>query len=658
MNSHNIKEILAPLSNYSIYGSGSLSIKLIKLIRLHHLPEPDFIFDTNTSTSTLEGLSLIQLDKIDISLLTNVVLASESQSDEIRDRLMKQFGHDKKLNIICFHSSDIKRSTANDIHRINYVPHIGFLYCDGQYAPWVDTIRIFDGEMLIGEAELNFRNDKGGGWNSWRLEKNITIETGRIGAHFTSAGKLVDVCEHTLIGSLESTVQSFNFKGFPATVERDCIFLEFPGFNRAEKKNVSNQLFFEKLNEYLNINNWELVVISHIHSNVNFKTVDIGRGILPEGIIAELSSHNMFSDFRRKARESVRATACDHFFSEMKFNLNMDSFTRLFLEKSARFEAALREYRPKLYLAWTEFRPWSNTFRALCKAHEIPVLFLHEGFLPYTMQIDTCGEIALSYMCRKSEKFRALPIRDRDLENARKTLDFAIKQGSRNEFSECQKDVLESIEKARGKGKKIVFYACCNDWMMGLRPIWRQRAESLATPFVDSYDALSEMIRLCRANNWHLVVKPHPYYNSSQLLDIVRRHKAFTDLTISYLADPHAILNASDVLVTLMSSTAYEAMARGIPVVLLGGHPLRGQGVVYELTDTNDLSDLIKQALIREDWERREDAWLHFVARMIRYYLFPSTLEIEATMDKCIEHAARFILKRTVSGNWDSENIF
>jgi CDP-glycerol glycerophosphotransferase (TagB/SpsB family) len=210
--------------------------------------------------------------------------------------------------------------------------------------------------------------------------------------------------------------------------------------------------------------------------------------------------------------------------------------------------------------------------------------------------------------------------------------------------------MIKRINQARENGKKILFYVGCNDWLMGMRPIWLDHEERKASPFIDTYDALNELIRLARKNNWHLIFKPHPHYNSSLLQKILQKHIYFKDITISYSGNIFEFISVADVVITLMSSASYESLLHNVPVVLLGIHPMSKKGIAFECTHCSELETVIEMAIKRECWSEKKKAWKLFLARMIKYYLFPQSEDIATLMNKSIDEAARFLLKQVKFG--------
>jgi hypothetical protein len=55
-------------------------------------------------------------------------------------------------------------------------------------------------------------------------------------------------------------------------------------------------------------------------------------------------------------------------------------------------------------------------------------------------------------------------------------------------------------------------------------------------------------------------------------------------------------------------------------------------------------------AIKRECWSEKKKAWKLFLARMIKYYLFPQSEDIATLMNKSIDEAARFLLKQVKFG--------
>jgi hypothetical protein len=93
-------------------------------------------------------------------------------------------------------------------------------------------------------------------------------------------------------------------------------------------------------------------------------------------------------------------------------------------------------------------------------------------------------------------------------------------------------------------------------------------------------------------------------------------------------------------------------MLYGIPVVLLGAHPMLEKGITYEFTHCSELEKTIQLAINKNGWREKKKAWRAFLARIIKYYLFPQSDEMAEMMNRSIDESARFLLKQVNRGNF------
>jgi hypothetical protein len=548
----------------------------------------------------------------------------------------------------------------NILHRVEILMQARFLFCEGHCGTNIDNITVCLDGKNIGDADLNFVNFRFGGNNSWKYENEISdISKGEhlIEIQFNIGRKNVARIERKVPFNERKSCQHLKFP-----IDADCdfsnirpgiILLEHPSLDSIEIKNVYNKQIFEHIAGYFNIYDYQLILVtfrSKLISDLGFKHIPLPGIEIKSEIMEDITFAPEYQTVREKVFESICKTTGNSLVNHNLNPIDENNCKETILERAVQFECLLRKLKPKLLITWCEFNARTPLLRSLTDVHKIPSVVTHEGFLPQTLQIDKGGEIARSYPCRKHKSFQTLHVDKTDLERADEFLAVSIKKGSRNQQVPVPENTIKRINQARENGKKILFYVGCNDWLMGMRPIWLDHEESKASPFIDTYDALNELIRLAWKNNWHLIFKPHPHYNSALLQQILKKHIDFKDITISYSGNIFEFISVADVVITLMSSASYESLLYNVPVVLLGIHPMFKKGIAFECTHCSELETVIEMAIKRECWSEKKKAWKLFLARMIKYYLFPQSEDIATLMNKSIDEAARFLLKQVKLG--------
>lgn len=150
--------------------------------------------------------------------------------------------------------------------------------------------------------------------------------------------------------------------------------------------------------------------------------------------------------------------------------------------------------------------------------------------------------------------------------------------------------------------------------------------------------AVVEQIARALPFGWRLAVKTHPAAPGDQpiarLLRVVRRMDNVD------LVDPHShahtVLRKAGLLVTVNSTTGFEALMFNVPVVTLGESVYRGFGLTTDVTDLNLLPHALAEAI------RRGPAPEHDVLRYFAFMLrHGAALEMSA-YDLSDANAGRF----------------
>ncbi|MCP5104487.1 MAG: hypothetical protein GY950_13960 [bacterium] len=274
---------------------------------------------------------------------------------------------------------------------------------------------------------------------------------------------------------------------------------------------------------------------------------------------------------------------------------------------------------PSLCLIWHEFNGRHYALRYVCREMGIPYLYIEYGVLPGTVNVDEEGQMGESWVTRRYDKFRVLPVSENDLEVAAQYIDFIRESKQSRKPQDSTLSIKPIAERARQRGRKIIFCAGQNDWGSGMLPPWIKGAKIHSPYYVDTIDALMHLAELAGENDWHILFKPHPLV-ADRLKDIKSIVHDRIDLIPG--ANIFECFEESDVTVTILSGVSYLAMVHLQPVVLLGRIQLYKKGCAYEIHDRERLEKVMTEALqdgFTPDHQRR---WLKHVAQLIKYYLF------------------------------------
>lgn len=129
-------------------------------------------------------------------------------------------------------------------------------------------------------------------------------------------------------------------------------------------------------------------------------------------------------------------------------------------------------------------------------------------------------------------------------------------------------------------------------------------------------EALEYLRILSLRNNWTLLYKPHP---------IMERMGESTDNAGGeYLlknANIDEVIDCSNVVVTILSQSAYTALLRDKPVVMLGYTQLKYSDCTYEAFSKRKIELQIKRAFKYGVTQRQKERFREHTARLLKYYL-------------------------------------
>ncbi|MDL2302692.1 hypothetical protein LJC58_10150, partial [Lachnospiraceae bacterium OttesenSCG-928-D06] len=136
-------------------------------------------------------------------------------------------------------------------------------------------------------------------------------------------------------------------------------------------------------------------------------------------------------------------------------------------------------------------------------------------------------------------------------------------------------------------GNPIISFFGHNEYESGIFPYTRNSRQFHSPIFRSSLEALQYLSLISLKNSWNLIYRPHPtmvalgHCNESPYAYVSKQN-------LNHLID------RSDVIVTILSQTAYIALIRDKPVVMLGYNQLRGKGCTYEAFN----KELIEETII------------------------------------------------------------
>ncbi len=325
------------------------------------------------------------------------------------------------------------------------------------------------------------------------------------------------------------------------------------------------------------------------------------------------------------------------------FGIDSETAARKTLSAAGYIREVLEREDAALCILWHQFNGVSLAVAEHCKAVNLPYLFAHLGPLPGTIIFEPQGQMAESRICTENERFLALPVSDDDLTQAQRYLDHLRETRADRKAQTEDPTITQAIGECRTKYNHVVFYAGQNDLRSGITPNSYPN-KALHSPFLDNTaQGLTELKGWAQAHHCCVLAKPHPLDRTRKQL--LKLHQPDSGIQVLEGANIFECLEASDVVVTILSTSSYLALIHGKPVVLLGKSLLNGKGCCYEVDTLEALAPTLDRALSDGFTEVQQERWLNHVAQLIRYYLFAYSEDAESRIGRGPACAAAHILE-------------
>ncbi|MCF7943182.1 MAG: glycosyltransferase [Spirochaetia bacterium] len=277
----------------------------------------------------------------------------------------------------------------------------------------------------------------------------------------------------------------------------------------------------------------------------------------------------------------------------------------------------------KLVLIWHQFRPLGHIMQYLCMKYDIPYFFIEWGVLPGTLSVDKLGQMALSHVTKldieeQREKTNPISYKRAACYLAFANLNNFRRRVNKNEIVDL--DEITNFQKLNGK--KIIFFAGANDPYAGIGSDKDPYFKKHSPLGLNTFESVVELLKFAEEIGFFIIFKPHPHSpeETEKQKDILRKYNAF--ITVGREFSFNSCIENADLIVTTVSQTAYAALIKSKPVLLLGKMQLSNKGCCWELHKLRDLKvkllSSLKYGLLEE---QRRNFILH-VSYLIEHELF------------------------------------
>lgn len=378
--------------------------------------------------------------------------------------------------------------------------------------------------------------------------------------------------------------------------------------------------------------------LKKLSENENYKVISlIERGIsLPVVLHEKL----YIEDIEKGAAEKINIPEREllvQIAQQMEADTKIEDYDAFFVKTYYGYQYLLKLFdimRPQLIICNDSVNPIHRLIRNVARIKCIPIIFMHQGVLPGTISFDVDGEVGESLPALYASGFKALNVTDKDKETAKKVLHF-LKESKLNRKEQPKSD-LNEIYSRLDPEKKTVFYCGQNDARSYMVPYTKETKRYYSPIFESTFDGLCYIAELCEKNGWNLLFKPHPMYIREAEIAQFPRNVIYVEK-----ADINDIIDLSDVVVTILSSTNYIAMIREKPVVMLGYNWTRENGCTYEAYGREEVEMVVRQAIEEGYTQKQKEAFLFHVSRCLKYYVYddmkPRELRYGKRMPETVE---------------------
>jgi len=371
------------------------------------------------------------------------------------------------------------------------------------------------------------------------------------------------------------------------------IFLNFDSFSK-QKIN-----FFNNVNTELSRNNLELKMItSEPVANLNFQS---------EKIIIKNKQINK-DDKLIYSMLKLDEKAISEFIDIFKIYYPNDSQKLIKCKINYLIYYILKFFiinQPVLGIVWTEYYPISRIFIIICKFFKINYFISERGILRETIVLEKKGIYGKSPLVKKKISQSPNTIEYKNFLKVYKKLQVSWSQG--------KKTVIKT--KKNEKKIKKIFFIGTNEIWHGFYPYLNSKTSPIYKSHLDVLYDLSKIEK--KFTELEIYYKPHPKDR------IFLKYKKLIPENIKIVENVNVYekIKKSDLIITICSSLACDALIEKKPVLILGKFELSNKNICYELKNKNSFNKIIK-LLINNKLKNNTKLWENFANYILKYYLY------------------------------------
>lgn len=280
------------------------------------------------------------------------------------------------------------------------------------------------------------------------------------------------------------------------------------------------------------------------------------------------------------------------------------------------YKFVLDTWKPAEVMIWNEFNVLHTICAEVCREKGIDPTFLEFGVLPGTFAMEQGGQMGKSYVARNAEKFLQKPVTEEELEKSREVLAF-LRASGLNRNVQPDNDEMERLWERLKPGRPVVLFAGQHDFDSGLIPYTEETRKYHSPMFATSLEAANHLAKIAEKNDWNFIFKPHPGVATRYTEEMLASNVVFVNKV-----NLNELIDKVDVVVTLMSQTAYVSLIRERAVVTLGYNQLRGKNCTYEAYTEDSIEKVIADAIEYGYTAEQKQQFVRHGAQLLKYYLY------------------------------------
>ncbi len=301
-------------------------------------------------------------------------------------------------------------------------------------------------------------------------------------------------------------------------------------------------------------------------------------------------------------------------------------------------EVYRQENAPVIFIMWNEFTAMHHILKNVCFEENVEILFMEFGPIPGTFIIESHGQMGESFPACKPREFKSQFVSEEEIKKTKELLKF-LKDSGLNRNKQPINNNVEILKKQLKRSRPVITYFGQNDYESGLYPYTENTKEFHSPAFKTSNELAEELVKLAKKYDWNFIYKPHPLIYSPGDNYTLRGKNVFyvSDVDINELID------ISDVVVTILSASSYNALIRDTATVMVGYTQLKGKGCTYEAFKKEELEKTICDAVKKGYTVEQKFAFYKHCAQMNKFYQYDDLTSKKGTWGRSVQDCAEFI---------------